>query len=756
MQKLTKNFFDKFLEKNIEIVPINLYTFKNNNNIYKKGANFYDVKWKKEFNKDIDFEANDFNSYAIRTGKINNLTVIDIDTKDEEICNKVIEHLGMGCFGDFNTVVETKNGYHIYCKYNESLPTGTKYKKDFFNFAGIDIRNDGGLIYAPFSQYKDENGKVHEYKLYGSNYELEDFVDDLCNYDDLYEIPQNFLLPKTKKITDFKDETKTIQKKDVEKIESNIKIDMDINKIKSYLHKLNIERLDDYDDWIKIGMILFNISNGSLEYLNLFDEISKKSNKYIEGECLKKWSSFKKNDLSIGTLIYWVKEDNKPIYDVKKDDENYNKYNDWYIQGIDIFMENMNKELMRTKNNEFIQLEKDNKHFIHKKTDAVDEYAKYSFFYRCILSGKDKVLNPFTIWLNHTSRRDVFAIKFDPTEKEDKNYFNIYKGFNYKLTNNIDYNKIEPFLFHIKDVWANNNEKHYNYILNWFSHIFQKPNKKTLTAIVATGIEGNGKSIIINKISELMGDLAYSTANIESIIGSFNPLSEGRLLINLNECTWAGKKSQEGILKELITDDKRIINNKNIKPYTIENYSNIIITSNEENPVPIGNTNRRYFFLEMKEEKLTKDKFKKIDNIDNQILFNYFMNRDITDFNPQDFEHTEKETSQKEFNQPTYISYWLEVLQDGEISTREKKYDFESLKDLNYKIEKDFLYKSYEEKNYGYSQKISRNSFFKKTKEMFNAKLINADKYNRARIELGELTFMRELFDKYNNSNYFC
>ena len=367
MQKLSKDFFDKFLEKNIEIVPINLYTFKNNKNIYKKGANFYDVKWKKEFNKDIDFEENDFYSYAIRTGKINNLTVIDIDTKDEEICNKVIEHLGMGCFGDFNTVVETKNGYHIYCKYNESLPTGTKYKKDFFNFDGIDIRNDGGLIYAPFSTYKDENGKVHEYKLYGSNYELDDFVDDLVNYNNLYEIPENFLLPKTKKITDFKDETKTIQKKDVEKIESNIKIDMDINKIKSFLDKLNIERLDDYDNWVKIGMILFNISNGSLEYLNLFDEISKKSNKYIEGECLKKWSSFKKNDLSIATLVYWVKEDNKPIYDVKKEDENYNKYNDWYIQGIDIFMENMNKELMRTKNNEFIQLEKDNKHFIHKK-----------------------------------------------------------------------------------------------------------------------------------------------------------------------------------------------------------------------------------------------------------------------------------------------------------------------------------------------------------------------------------------------------
>jgi len=755
MQKLSKNFFDKFLEKNIEIVPINLYTFKNNNNIYKKKANFYDVKWKEEFNKDIDFEAKDFHAYAIKTGKINNLTVIDIDTKDEELCNKVIEHLGMGCFGDFNTVVETKNGYHIYCKYNESLPTATKYKKDFFNFDGVDIRNDGGLIYAPFSQYKDENGKVHEYKLYGSNYEFDDFIDDLCNYNNLYEIPQNFLLPKTKKITDFSNETKTIQKKDIGKIESNIKIDIDIKQVKSYLDKLNIERLDDYDNWIKIGMILFNISNGSLEYLNLFDEISKKSNKYIEGECLKKWSSFKKNDLSIATLVYWVKEDNKPIYDVKKEDENYNKYYDWYIQGIDIFMENMNKELMRTKNNEFIQLEKDNKHFIHKKNDAVDEYAKYSFFYKCILSGKDKVLNPFIIWLNNTSRKDVFGLKFDPSEKEDKNYFNIYKGFNYKLTDDIDYNKIEPFLFHIKDVWANNNEKHYNYILNWFSHIFQKPNKKTLTAIVATGIEGNGKSIIINKISELMGDLAYSTANIESIIGSFNPLSEGRLLINLNECTWAGKKSQEGILKELITDDKRIINNKNIKPYTIENYSNIIITSNEENPVPIGNTNRRYFFLEMKEEKLTKDKFKKINNINNQILFNYFMNRDISEFNTQDFEHTEKETSQKEFNQPTYISYWLEVLQDGEISTREKKYDFESLKDLDFKIEKDFLYKSYEEKNYGYSQKIARNSFFKKTKEMFNAKLINASKYNRARIQLGELTFMREYFDKYNNSNYF-
>jgi len=67
---------------------------------------------------------------GIPTGKVNNLTVIDVDTK------KVPYELK----GLYAFIVATPNGYHLYFKYNENLrqTTGLLDK--------VDVRNDGGYV----------------------------------------------------------------------------------------------------------------------------------------------------------------------------------------------------------------------------------------------------------------------------------------------------------------------------------------------------------------------------------------------------------------------------------------------------------------------------------------------------------------------------------------------------------------------------------------------------------------------------------
>ena len=69
---------DKFIENNIEIIPINLVV-----NDKGKKINNLKLSWKNTTNKDYNFDKLKFNSYAIKTGKINNITVIDIDTKED-------------------------------------------------------------------------------------------------------------------------------------------------------------------------------------------------------------------------------------------------------------------------------------------------------------------------------------------------------------------------------------------------------------------------------------------------------------------------------------------------------------------------------------------------------------------------------------------------------------------------------------------------------------------------------------------------
>ncbi len=53
--------------------------------------------------------------------------------------------------------VKTKKGYHIYCKYTDQVSTSIK------DVQGIDIMNDGSIIFAPPTSYKLPDGSVAEY-----------------------------------------------------------------------------------------------------------------------------------------------------------------------------------------------------------------------------------------------------------------------------------------------------------------------------------------------------------------------------------------------------------------------------------------------------------------------------------------------------------------------------------------------------------------------------------------------------------------
>jgi hypothetical protein len=89
----------------------------------------------------------------------------------------------------------------------------------------------------------------------------------------------------------------------------------EINVIKQYLDLIDIKRSDDYVEWLKIGMAIYN-SNNSLEAFDLWDKWSRNSDKY-NGICTNqwKWNSFVNGTLSISTLKYYAKIDNPDAYD---------------------------------------------------------------------------------------------------------------------------------------------------------------------------------------------------------------------------------------------------------------------------------------------------------------------------------------------------------------------------------------------------------------------------------------------------------
>ena len=69
---------------------------------------------------------------------------------------------------------------------------------------------------------------------------------------------------------------------------------------------LPLEAVDDYDMWITAGQVLHSLDESLLD---VWDEWSKQSSKYVDGECHKRWMSFTKGGgRGVGTLLHHAKQ----------------------------------------------------------------------------------------------------------------------------------------------------------------------------------------------------------------------------------------------------------------------------------------------------------------------------------------------------------------------------------------------------------------------------------------------------------------
>jgi hypothetical protein len=82
--------------------------------------------------------------------------------------------------------------------------------------------------------------------------------------------------------------------------------EVNVDDVLALLECLSIERLNDYGGWIQLGICLKCLG---LPY-EYWDSISRKSYKYKEGECERKYSGLRMTGKSIASLYYWAKQDN--------------------------------------------------------------------------------------------------------------------------------------------------------------------------------------------------------------------------------------------------------------------------------------------------------------------------------------------------------------------------------------------------------------------------------------------------------------
>lgn len=130
---------------------------------------------------------------------------------------------------------------------------------------------------------------------------------------------------------------------------NNVKSFLTNKQIKNNLHTiinnnlldlLDRDRANEYNLWISLGIILFNLGCGSNDFLELWIDFSKKSPKYdkknIENDCVNKWKTFKVTNITINTLLYLIKKDNPDSYNNLKNIKINELINSNYDQSNDI------------------------------------------------------------------------------------------------------------------------------------------------------------------------------------------------------------------------------------------------------------------------------------------------------------------------------------------------------------------------------------------------------------------------------------
>ena len=210
----------------------------------------------------------------------------------------------------------------------------------------------------------------------------------------------------------------------------------------------------------------------------------------------------------------------------------------------------------------------------------------------------EKTISFINTWVKDPKMRTYSRMEFAPPPiKVSAKVYNTWKGFPIESVALDETADTSTIYKHI-DFVTNHNLQAYNYVLNWFAHMVQKPGEKPMTALLIGGEERSGKSVIgehlMRKIIGL--DKQIITSDIGKLCGRFST-SEGKILTCLNEGDGRDTHSLDSVIKDYITREYSLIEPKGMMPYTVRLIDRVIVTTNNQNPLPIKKGDSRWVVL---------------------------------------------------------------------------------------------------------------------------------------------------------------
>jgi hypothetical protein len=195
--------------------------------------------------------------------------------------------------------------------------------------------------------------------------------------------------------------------------------------------------------------------------------------------------------------------------------------------------------------------------------------------------------------------------------RENPDCFPAWHGHKYTEVEQVNTELIQPFLDHVLNVICNGDRELYEVEMKKNAWIFQNPLHHMGWATVLVGSQGTGKSLYCNILCNLWGDL-YSNPNVKVkhvTDDKAYKIVHYRKLIVCNELPKFGSKEGQStdweILKSRITDKTLKMRSMyhDFEELQERNVSNYMFCTNNLDSVLISHDDRRYFVLEVSEDK---------------------------------------------------------------------------------------------------------------------------------------------------------
>ena len=407
---------------------------------------------------------------------------------------------------------------------------------------------------------------------------------------------------------------------------------------------LRVERYSTYLSWMKLMRCLKNIkTKHNVDTLEIAESISKKSNKYKEGEVenfFNREDTEVQNGLNIGSLCFWAKTDNAGLYSSIRNDNidnignfqtqaikdaaskprtnyfsDYTQFVNAYLVKEDItkiykyFMDSL-VHIIDCGNHKIFTIEKldDGRNkFTIVESNIFMGIRDFDFY---IEGEKQKMSKHFNHYFTTKTFKHIDFIPFLHEDPTSATTFNLFQGYAINYDATFDWEskvgRIQPFIDHIFKIICNSDAQVFIYMMKYIRHLFERPAEKIgIAVLLQSDKQGSGKNMFLNMLMYILGDeLYYKAQKIEDVCSKFNYHMQGKLLIQGDEiANYAGYKVADQ-LKAAITEVEKPIEPKGKDPYTIKSSERYMLTSNNKFPIRIDADDRRYFPVQVNESRV--------------------------------------------------------------------------------------------------------------------------------------------------------